>query len=544
MEQPIEAANWILLAGASDVDQECWADRFQQLPRHEHKYPKIGPFIGARLHRASKLEAAQREVEQRGGCLPVLAIVDARLMSESGRSKSGEAAVELLDWLTQHGSVPAFVVTENPPEDVLPCVLERPDRLLWSNRIGQARDGGVALAIALSSLASPRRHRRLIIGVAERSTSYRIQFGQHPYSPQERPCTQRTGITGLIDRVEKFQPYQNNQKVDRWLDAVSVLGIDAFRTMVSDTLAPPITKLIQSARDNSSTSPTGGLPSWDLRFEFNLKEPAGEALFNLPFELSCNADFAAADRRFLCQSIPMARRVHLGDPDPGRDAEQDEAHPGSPLRLLFIGANVSGHIVIRPEDGGQDLPALSLDPLESVATELKYLQALAKRLDGRLTVEKLPRKKGLRLQDHIEQQVTGGRYDIIHFSGHSTSIGDSTFLVLPGEDAQAGHPLSMRLVGSWMKQGNCKLLVLSSCSGGSARTALEVMSAGALGVLAFRWQVDDKFCARFMQRFYTAYFDASNTQGIPEAYRRACAGTHDEARGTPTWASALAVVRD
>ncbi len=39
MEQAAQNSNWILLAGGDDSDEECWADRIQQLRRHEQKLP-------------------------------------------------------------------------------------------------------------------------------------------------------------------------------------------------------------------------------------------------------------------------------------------------------------------------------------------------------------------------------------------------------------------------------------------------------------------------------------------------------------------------
>ncbi|MNN73860.1 CHAT domain protein [compost metagenome] len=95
-----------------------------------------------------------------------------------------------------------------------------------------------------------------------------------------------------------------------------------------------------------------------------------------------------------------------------------------------------------------------------------------------------------------------------------------------------------------MEAGKCKLLVLSSCSGASVRTALEVMRAGAAGVLAFRWQVEEESCALYIERFYDVYLDAAQPKGLAEAYRYACKAAQGDAGDLPTWASAMAIVRD
>lgn len=543
MEHPAQTTHWILLASGSDTEEACWADRIQQLARHEQAYPLIKPFIGATLHRQSTLEDARQELEK-GTTAPGLVIVDAGLASRAAQGEPGPAAVELLNWLAERAPLPVLVVTENPSEAVQRCVLERSERLMWSNEIGNKRDGGADLAAVLNCMAAATLHRRLIIEVAEKSARYRIQFGPHDFKSPEKPYKRQPDITSLLKRVEKFSPYLDNQKVSDWLESLSTLGREAFEVMVSETLGAPIAPLIQRARDQDTLSAGDGMSWMDLRFDFNVADQQSAAFFSLPFELSCNTDFEASNRRYLCLRIPMARRLRLEGASPASDWNQAATRPAGPLRLLFIGANFSGTIAFQPEDGGADLPNVTLGPLGTIADELKNLRSLAEDQAGRLEVVEAPAHTGYELMDYLEREVSRGGYDILHFSGHSTSIGGSTMLVLPGDEEGQGLQLSIRLVGSWMKKGNCKLLVLSSCKGGSVRTALEVMRAGAMGVLAFRWQVEEKSCSRFMKRFYAAYFDPANTQGFAEAYRQACAGAHDEARGTPTWASALAVVRD
>ncbi|MFD4838223.1 CHAT domain-containing protein [Achromobacter sp. NPDC058515] len=546
MEQPALERNWILLVSPHDVDKEYWRDRIQLLPRYAQKDPRITPFVGARLRQQPTLEKARREVELRTDSLPALVIVDAGLTSKTGPSEPGTATADFLNWLERIAPVPVFVVTENPPEPVLRCVLERPERLLWSKRIGESQYGGEGLAIALGSVATDKltRHRRLIIEVAPHTVTYHLHFGQHLFSSSEVPYKSPSRIDSLVDEIAKFKPYERNRRVENWLDALSRMGIDAFDNMVTNSLGEAISTLIQRARDHGILAPDGGLTSMDLRFQFNLTDQLGAAYFSLPFELSCNAEYRLASRFYLCQTVPMARRLHLGPTNFARRFEQPASGDERPSKLLFIDANFRGSISFQSEIGGDDHPSVSLDRLQAVGMELDDLRTLEAQLDGRLVIEEAPALTGYRLLDKLEEMVTRGGYDIVHFCGHSASMGESTILVLPGEREGIGLELSIRLVGSWMKRGNCKLLVLSSCSGATARTALEVMRGGAAGVLAFRWPVEDKYCARFMKRFYAAYFDASNTQGLPEAYRSACSGAHDENYGVPTWASAMAVVRD
>ena len=155
---------------------------------------------------------------------------------------------------------------------------------------------------------------------------------------------------------------------------------------------------------------------------------------------------------------------------------------------------------------------------------------------NRTSAEKLLRE--------LEDQVTTGDFDIVHFAGHSVTLdgGGGTFLILPGKSGE-GIAVSVREIAEWIRQGGCNLVfVLSSCSGSSLRTAIETMRAGAKAALGFRWDVNDRACVEYFRRFYTEYL--GNKKTIPEAYCEACRRISVSQRGVPIWASAVAVVRD
>lgn len=554
MEQPAAGTNVILLASMNDEHEDDWANNIAQLPRQVPQYPAIAQFVGAELRRRTTLESAKAQIEfweqTTPRIAPSLAIIDARLGSANRRGKPGAAAVELLEWIAKRSSVPLLVLAVDPPEIVQRYVLERPEVFMWTSDAKGVSNSGAEVAIVLTCLTplAPKRRRRLIIRVGEHSITYRMQMGRHEYSSQDMPYKERDRISALVGRIETFTPYSGDTKAAQWLKDLSGVGEDVFSAMVTHSLGAPIAKLIQRARDEEVSPGVGAFAGLDLRFEFNLASQEVSRLFNLPFEMG--REFGADSGRYLCLELPMARRLHVDGTAPAPRWEQDSRPPGQPVRLLFMDASsVSGTVSFRREDGGPALPAIDFGPLQSVAKERQHLNDMATKAPGYLQIDNVRNEEtestlvGSALQDRIEALLKTGNYDIFHFAGHSVSIGESTILVLPGEDGD-GWQLSIRLIGQWMEAGKCKLLVLSSCSGASVRTVLEVMRSGAAGVLAFRWQVEEESCARYIERFYDVYLDATQPKGLAEAYRYACKAAQGDAGDLPTWASAMAIVRD
>lgn len=541
-------SNWILLASADDLAEDFWSNCMDQLPRHVARFPAITPFVDAIPRRRSTRDLTEAELTLRlnaGYTMPRLVILDARLKAnDATRSANGKAALDLLQWLESHSpSTPVLIVAQDLPEALQQYALERQNIFVWNDKTGREPDSAMDFARVLTCLegSAARLRRRLIIEVEESSVKYRVQVGPHEFSSPEAPYKSLSRVKALVDRIERFRPYHDNQVDNEWLPKLSDVGKDVFSALVADNLGAPIVNLIRGACKAQATPGSSIYEGLDLRFEINVSGE-GPRLFSLPFELGTNYD----DDRFLCHEVPMARRLHLDEPRPR--GQWDEPPRRSPVRMLFVNAAMGGTIELKPEEGGAALPSQYLDPLGSIAEERRALDELVALSGGRLIVEEIRLDDenaltGQLLQDRIESLLTTGRFDIFHFSGHSLTFGQTTILVLPGQPGE-GWKLSIRAVGNWMYQGDCKLLVLSSCSGASLRTALEVMRAGASGVLGFRWEVEEKSCVRYIKRFYNAYLDPDHPMTLPDAYRHACAAERGDAGESPTWASAVAVVRD
>lgn len=537
MIQNGEINDWILLASADDTYLDYWKGRINNLVPHIEEFPRLLSIVNARWDKRSTLESAKDQLST-AAQPPILMIVDAKLRAMSEHYDAGCAAIELLKWLTFRASAPALITTIKPPDPVLCYALQHPEVFIWTAEVGEPCSP-VELATVLSSLATGVSNRRLILEVGEQCMKYRLQVGSCTFASDEMPYQKRNRI---IDEIARFKRLQE-KKADgneELLYNLRDIGKRAFDLMVFDSLGAPISDLILRACDDEYWSRADRASRLDLRLEFDVSNLLGSEFFCLPLELGshhCSIDSV------LCTSIPMARRVRM--PIKRSTAANTSAAQKrfGPLRVLFLGVDASGVVSIQPEDGSRRLPSSDVQPLQSVNLERANLNSLE--LSRRLEVVDVPPLAGMALLDEVRKMLLESHYDILHFSGHSISIGeDSTFLIIPGCKAGKSEQLSIRQVGQWMKDGNCKLLVLSSCTGASVRTAVEVMRAGAEGVLAFRWEVEEKSCARFIDYFYHAYVEVFDNEGVPEAYRRACASARAEIGGTPTWASAVAVVND
>jgi CHAT domain-containing protein len=185
----------------------------------------------------------------------------------------------------------------------------------------------------------------------------------------------------------------------------------------------------------------------------------------------------------------------------------------------------------------------------SADKELKILQECVRSQCSRavdvLTVigDEKPHLFGDALRKALEAQLVDGHFDIFHFAGHSISFGPNkgTYLIFPGEHGTA-DAVPIERIADWVSRGGCHLIVLSSCEGASVLTAMEAMRCGAEGVIGFRWIVDDQLCVNYFKRFYESYLKEGHSYSV--SFRDACNEVSEEVNKLPTWASAVAVLRD
>jgi len=514
----------------------------EDLTHHMGDHEELKRFIGSHVTRwasaataESKLAAMEKDEN------PALIILDILVRKETrgGNPGNGMAGIALLDWLgKEKPNVPVIVLGAQGVEGLAGRLLDRSQ--IASLSIGNSDLNG-AFVKALSSLTTRAgsSRRRITVRVGHYNARYSIRDGYRKFKSGSLPYASHEFLEELGRRTDAFKPSD-----PRWQEIVRELGDAVFSSVIAGTIGPHILTQMRQRAPGGGKSPS----NVDLRFEIFVPRNEVATFFGVPFELAKPPEDID---NYLCTRVPMARRMRFEDEDEeDEDIGSDLMLPlDRKMRMLFINASFKGTAVAQHEVTG-DRIRLEVGRLENTAAELRTVREFATAEGGDVLEPPTvlgggsSRTSAEKLLHQIEDQVTTGNFDIVHFAGHSVTLpnGGGTFLILPGKSGE-GIAVSVREIAEWIRQGGCDLVfVLSSCSGSSLRTAIETMRAGAKAALGFRWDVNDRACVEYFRRFYAEYL--RNKKTLPEAYCEACRRISLSQRGVPIWASAVAVMRD
>jgi len=472
-----------------------------------------------------------------------LIVLDGMVRKESagGAPGDGLAAMALLDWLTANlPAVPVIVLISERVEGLDLRLVKRRNIVPLNLAEGDFNAAfAKALELAVNS-AKPSR-RRLTVEVGDFIARYYTMEGSDVRETGTYEYKNLPDLHHLLDRINGYSPMSNGRASDDWQADFREFGDEVFNTFIDGTIGPHIMGHFQD--DGVNRSPV------DLRFEIDVGKDEKAQLFGLPFELAKppeNYD------NFLCTCVPMARRIHFI-----QGPEEKKPHPPNlppkrherPLRVLFINASFKGSAVVEHEwRTGESVPIPGLNELTNTAAELEAVKEFSSKkwknaLERVTVVGGKPNQTADKLLDQMRELVESQKFDILHFAGHSVTLEDDggTFLIFPDKSG-VGQGVSMRVVANWVSAANIRMVLLSSCSGSSLRTAIEVMRKGAEAVLGFRWDVNDRACVEYFRHFYRLYL--TRNKSIAEAYCGACHEVQSSMHGLPIWASAIAVVKD
>ena len=331
-------------------------------------------------------------------------------------------------------------------------------------------------------------------------------------------------------------------------------GASLFYELVVRTLGTSLFAHLEQA--------AGGLRRLAFRF---LVEDA--TLYTAPFEgavriavepSATQDDFT--QEPFVLINAPITRRMKgaiLRATDPAQGLPR-------PARLLFVRSQVGdspagqtdADIVKVPEidhtTGRTRIKHMEFRRLENIDRELADLKTLAVRSGGLLAIDKID------LSDKADNpggcdgaegallsKLKRGRYDIVHFAGHSLTTKDAlTLLVLPSDRLGEAEAVAVETFANAAADGGARLVYLSSCQGSSANTVASLAQRGVPHVMGFRWNVEDDRAADFAQLFYAELF-GSPPAAICAAFRAACQGVYkpQQIELSPIWASPILAMR-
>jgi hypothetical protein len=570
---------------------ELIEDALECIARWDEKYHGVGSFGQLKMTRYSSAKRADTKLfsipAERAALKLVVLDGTVRKENTGGTLSNNVAAMALLDWLTDNmPAAPVIVLASNRVEGLDLRISRREQSNIRTLDIAEA-DFAAEFARVLHGLLPGTRAARTRVALRVREFSAR-RYTLNGKDLIKGPLYEYRNLTELrelLNSANEFSPMANGKVQEKWPERFGKLGDDVYSSLIRGTIGEHIAGLYRQKKEREESKArleagTDTGPSSELRFDFAVKENGTSLLYALPFEL---VRPTADEGNFLCTRVPMARRIHFiktrkhrvteDDDDTGdviqqqiEDDDEDEeddpdslpslladepVRPKRPLRVLFINASFAGGTVIDPEKPGDKVQIIGLHELANTPDELKAVRSFAsKKKDGSppllepvTVVNSAAYKTAQKFQERIEYLVKKYSFDILHFSGHSTTLSEDrgTFFVLP-DASGVGKAVSVRVMAEWVQAAGVRLVLLSSCSGSSLRTTIEIMRTNAEAVLGFRYDVDDYACVEYFKRFYHLYLEERKT--VPEAYCGACSKAHSATIALPIWASAIAVVKN
>lgn len=331
-------------------------------------------------------------------------------------------------------------------------------------------------------------------------------------------------------------------------------GASLFYELVVRTLGSGLFSHLERA--------AGGLQRLAFRFlvdDATLYTAPFEAAVRISGQMSSTPDDYTQEP-FVLVNAPITRRMRGATL---RTTDSAQSLP-RPAKLLFVRSQVGdspaertdADIVEVPEidqaTGRTRIKHVEFRRLDNIDRELLDLKALAARNADILSVDAIDLSAGtanpeskVSAEAALLRKLKDGRYDVVHFAGHSVTTKDSlTLLVLPSERPGEAEAVAVETFAIGAAQAGTRLVYLSSCQGSSANTVANLAQRGVPHVLGFRWNVEDDRAADFAKLFYEALF-GSPPATICESFRTACRGVYQpqQIEASPIWASPILAMR-
>lgn len=221
---------------------------------------------------------------------------------------------------------------------------------------------------------------------------------------------------------------------------------------------------------------------------------------------------------------------------------------GEELRVLLVGANVSGEVLI---DGKRYL----LGSLPEVDYELEEVHAILQRAAARIGIRLQPRvlRGDEASHEEVRRELRAGGYDLFHYSGHAShDSGEpdhSALFFRHSADSALAKPMMAGELKSLLENSSLRFAYFSCCMGATQADEGEsaqsdflgivdaAVQAGLPAVLGMRWPVKDKSARALARAFYEALFPSG------EADSALLAARQQMVRDDLTWISPVLVVQ-
>lgn len=278
---------------------------------------------------------------------------------------------------------------------------------------------------------------------------------------------------------------------DSWQKTLQVIGKDIFRNKVFESLRATYEKILDSE----------GIRKEQVGFCFASDGPG----LRVPFEWAIIAGQSAP----LCLNHPV-RRFLVGCHEPRlRLRTMLEANDAVPLRVLLIASDTGG--IPEVEKEVEDLYLM----FRELFTQVGWPESNICKLNSRAATA-----------NRIEQEITSGRYHLLHFAGHGGyDDGKPVLQVYSNVDSEQIEGISAVRLRNWVVDSDLRFAYLSTCRSASTEMpdlankiqqfeniAQALAEARVSEVIGFVWPIEDAESRLLANRFYGSFlrrFDAS-----------------------------------
>ncbi len=468
-----------------------------------------------------------------------LAIIDARLPRTDVDEPdiTGGEALRLAEWLRLNcNKPPVIIVTEQTPAPEEIDAYCKPENAAIALPLKQLQLFSPLFDVFFDMLQETPKMTWNTIEVSVQGKSAAC----HLRSPRGVPI--RWGVVTSDSLKRAARKYERREKLpDDWLDEMRDDGLELFDTIIKGSLGAGFYAHIERA---------AGLLK-GMAFRFNVEDAE---LHATPFEaLGRPNEGDMGSSPFVLLYAPIARQVTsvLVRPSAG------ERPLPRPARMLFVRSQVASNpagIVLRDTvglpvvDPRTEKSQVSFEALRNIDLEYSNLKDLCGRLpEDELDITLLDLSTPENTADAVSAlrtELQKREYDILHFAGHSKTIGfgpsGNTYLILPGAEVGEAVAFSVESFAEYAGQSKVRLVYLSSCQGSSARSVATLVRHGVSHVVGFRWDVDDHRAAEFATTFYSGLFAEPRT--VCAAFCAACNHARQlckKENESPIWASPI-----
>ncbi len=249
------------------------------------------------------------------------------------------------------------------------------------------------------------------------------------------------------------------------------------------------------------------------------------------------------DESFWMLKVPMYRRlIRSGQAPMQRNVLfKGRSRRPEPFSALVIESPAEGVVDGLTDSQGRPLQLASLGNVKPEADAVEAILRERARELKRIGPSDVP--AGASFKSYVQEVLKGGRWDLVHYAGHSYYDEDKGkgYLFFPGEFAEA---LDIEIFNTQLDRAQTRFIYLSGCQSSEAGFVFELARLQIPGVLGFRWPINDGPALEFASRFYQELFKGGGAPCLEKAFLATRCSIREAFKQDKIWAAAMLILQD